>query len=333
MDLRGIDIEEPEKQRRRWPLLLLVLLAAVVFGLYRFLPLASRETPGPQAGAPALPAVPARKAIAPPTPPPKPVAETPVQRRPAPPPLPLLDASDPLVRERVSGLTRLPELAHWLVNEGLVRRFVASVDNIAEGQSPLRHIGFMRPTSSFPVLARGDRVFFAPGAGGERYDTITNVFVSIDPDDLARLFLRLKPLVDTAWIELGYPNRDFDEALEAAFSMLLATPILEGPIELVPLPLTQAYADPELEELYPAQKQLLRMGPANQRRVQAKLRELAEALGMPVESFPPPSFYTPLTTTEVAKKAEMKERAEARRNASAAAEADADREHGAAASH
>jgi hypothetical protein len=35
-----------------------------------------------------------------------------------------------------------------------------------------------------------------------------------------------------------------------------------------------------LEELSPAQKHLLRMGPANVQKIQSKLRELASALGV-----------------------------------------------------
>jgi hypothetical protein len=66
---------------------------------------------------------------------------------------------------------------------------------------------------------------------------------------------------------------------------------------------THAYADPWLEDLSPAQKQLLRMGPSNQRRVQAKLRELAVAMGMPRESLPTTSLYTPLTAAQVEAKA------------------------------
>jgi hypothetical protein len=42
-----------------------------------------------------------------------------------------------------------------------------------------------------------------------------------------------------------------------------------------------AYASPELEGLSRAQKHLLRMGPQNMQTLQAKLRELQGALGLP----------------------------------------------------
>ena len=56
----------------------------------------------------------------------------------------------------------------------------------------------------------------------------------------------------------------------------------EGEPELLAGIRSYHFADPALEELSPAQKTLLRMGPGNARLVQAKLRELAPALGLDV---------------------------------------------------
>jgi hypothetical protein len=47
------------------------------------------------------------------------------------------------------------------------------------------------------------------------------------------------------------------------------------------------YANPSLEELTPAQRQFLRMGPRNVRIVKAKLREVAGFLGIPDSALPP----------------------------------------------
>ena len=49
------------------------------------------------------------------------------------------------------------------------------------------------------------------------------------------------------------------------------------------------FADPRLERLTAAQKQLLRMGPANARLVQGSLRTIALELGIPAERLPPVS--------------------------------------------
>jgi hypothetical protein len=46
------------------------------------------------------------------------------------------------------------------------------------------------------------------------------------------------------------------------------------------------YADPAVERLTAAQKQLFRMGPANARTIQRRLREIGLALGIPPERLP-----------------------------------------------
>ena len=59
-------------------------------------------------------------------------------------------------------------------------------------------------------------------------------------------------------------------------------------VELRTDKVTYAFADPALEGLSGAQRQLLRMGPRNVRIVQAKLREVAGFLGIPDALLPPP---------------------------------------------
>jgi hypothetical protein len=56
--------------------------------------------------------------------------------------------------------------------------------------------------------------------------------------------------------------------------------VVEGPVELKEKIVSYQFADPGLEGLRPAQKHFLRMGPGNVRKVQAKLRQLAQALGI-----------------------------------------------------
>jgi hypothetical protein len=68
--------------------------------------------------------------------------------------------------------------------------------------------------------------------------------------------------------------------------VLLETPVVEGDVRLVTRGALYAYADPRLEALLPAQKQLVRTGPRNTRLMQAKLREIALALGLTEDRLP-----------------------------------------------
>jgi len=251
----------------------IALLAVLGFGIWWFL----FRSPGEPAPAP--PPLPAAEFPAPP-PSRQPVAET---RQPAI-ELPPLNASDGVVARLVGELSSHPRLAAWLANDDLIRRFVATVANVADGASPKVHLPFLRPAEAFAVRGSADRRTVDPDTW-RRYDTLVEVFTSLDTEGSARLYRQLSPLFEAAWQDLGAPDGSVDEALARAIGRLLAVPVLDGAPRLEPRGITWAYADPELEALSPAAKQLLRMGPENVHRVQAKLRELAGALG--IEPRPP----------------------------------------------
>jgi hypothetical protein len=192
-----------------------------------------------------------------------------------------LSASDAVVRELASGLSSNPKLAAWLVNEDLIRRFTASVDNIASGVSPLAHLEFLRPKDGFEVDKKSGGQFVIDPASYRRYNLPAQVFASLDTEGAVALYRELKPLIDEAYAEIGPPNRSFEGRLEAAFDQLLAVPVLDDPARLNQLVVTYAWADDELESLSAAQRHLLRMGPENVSLIQGKLGELKAALAEP----------------------------------------------------
>lgn len=254
---------EPGGGRPVWPwLLVLLVIAAAAGGWWLLRDRAEEPAPAP--------------IEAPPTEVPEPVAEEPVED----PTLPALDASDRFVAEAVRRLSSRPELARYLATEGLVRRFVAAVDNVSRGVSPRPNLPEIIPGGGYRVTVDGGAVLPDPETY-RRYDALTEVFVSIDTEGAARLYRRLHPLLEEAYRDLGYPEGDFDATLERAIDHLLATPVPPPAPELVSAGVRgHAYADPELERLSAAQKHLLRTGPRNQRRIQAKLEDLAGALGI-----------------------------------------------------
>jgi hypothetical protein len=131
-------------------------------------------------------------------------------------------------------------------------------------------------------VTRSGTQFVAPKSWS-RYDVVANVFGSLDATVCARLHRLLLPLFEEAYGVLGRREGRFDDVLARAFRELLRTPVRDGEIEVVPGIRSYRFADPDLQALSPAQKQLLRMGPGNTRAVQAKLRELAAALDLDVE--------------------------------------------------
>jgi hypothetical protein len=196
--------------------------------------------------------------------------------------LPSLSASDEFVRRAAAELSARPRLAEWLATDSLVRSFVGAVVKVSAGLSPRDELDFMEPEGSFGVREPDPGAVVIDTASYDRYDPIVATFVSLDTDGTAELYRRLRPLFQEAYRDFGFQN-SFDGALAGAVETLLAVPVPQGPVELVPAGVRgYEYRDPELEGLSPAQKHLLRMGPRNIERVQAKLRRLVEALELPV---------------------------------------------------
>ena len=79
--------------------------------------------------------------------------------------LPELDGSDAWLRDLIGQLSAHPELAEWLVTDEMARRFVAIVDNLAEGTSPRSHLPFMEPDEAFKVVERNARKARNPHTG------------------------------------------------------------------------------------------------------------------------------------------------------------------------
>jgi hypothetical protein len=198
--------------------------------------------------------------------------------------LPPLDASDAVVRMLVQALSESPAVTAWLTTDDLIRNFTIVVANIAGGTTPAKQLKVVRPASTFSVIERDRNIYIDPRSYA-RYATLANAFASLDPVAAARLYGTLKPRIEEAHRELGSADPSFDRTLERAISVLLETPILDGPVRLVRKQkgIGYAFADERLEKLTGAQRQLLRMGPEHVRVVLEQLRRIGSALGIPAE--------------------------------------------------
>lgn len=201
--------------------------------------------------------------------------------------LPPLPETDPLVRELVRRLSSHPKVAAWLATQGLIANFTVVTANISEGRTPTAHLRALTPQAPFQTRGSGRALYLDPRSY-RRYDDYADAMSALDAAGTARVYATLKPRILEAYRELGNPEGAFDPVLEAAIVELLEAPVVDGNVELEAITVSYTFADPKLESLSAAQKQLLRMGPRNVRLVQAKLREIAPLLGIPPASLPRP---------------------------------------------
>jgi hypothetical protein len=272
----------PRRRGRRGALvlvLLALLAAAAAFWWTRV-----RERALPFAPAPAQDAVPEAPPLgagqtpepeAAPAPAAPPVEPAPIAR------LPALAESDAFAREVARGVSSDRLLARALEASGVVERFVVIVDQLAEGNVPRAELDFLRPKGAFLVRG-GEPALRVDPASYRRFDAFAAALARLDAAAAAAAYRRLAPLCEEAYRALGYPEGGFEQRLSAALTLLAAAPASDGTAELVAEVKRYEYADPELESLPAAQKQLLRMGPQNAERVREKLREIQAELARPL---------------------------------------------------
>lgn len=196
-----------------------------------------------------------------------------------------LDQSDDGLRKSAGDLSSNAVFGQWLKSRDLIRRFVAAVDAIANGQSPRPQSDFFSLKAPFPVVARGGKTFLDP-AGYDRYNVVADVFDSVSAAGCAKLYRDYQGPIEQAYRELGYPAGGFHQTLFRAVLEILRTPVVETPIILEKRVASYVFGEAKLEDLSPAQKHLLRMGPENLQLIQGKLRELALALGFTEAQLP-----------------------------------------------
>ena len=195
--------------------------------------------------------------------------------------LPPLEQMDPYLRALLGALSARPELAAWLATDDLIYQMAWIIDRVSRGASPVSELKVLEPEAELTTERAGRRQRLSQ-ASYQRYDGLAETIASMDPAAVATAYRTIRPRLNEAYRSLGQTESSVDVAVQQALDVLIATPVPEGPIEVVEgRGATWVFADPELESLNPAQKHLVRMGPRNAARVVQALVEVRRRLQQP----------------------------------------------------
>jgi len=260
-----------ERNDGMWWIAILAGAAALIAAIYFFWPQPEPPAPPPTAAlSPPEPA--ARPTLAPPA---EPVIEHPIEAvKPteAPPPV-TLDDSDGPIAAALGHLLGDERLRKWFHGDAMVRRFVATIDNLSRPTVAMKVRSLQPVPGGFEVVRDGDAIAVSAG-NATRYAPYVQALERIDAKQLAGVYLRFYPLFQKAYEELGYPKAYFNDRLVASIDHLLAAPEPSAPPRLTQPKVLYEFEDPRLEALSAGQKAMLRLGPDNAQRVKAKLRAL-----------------------------------------------------------
>lgn len=262
--------------------LLIVILVAIAAGAAYWwwngwYPAGVTTMPEAPASAPAAPAsaatvVPVEPAIQYPVP--APTTATPLES-------PGIAAAlgDLLGRKAVSTFLQIDDFPH---------RFVATVDNLGRSDAPASLWPINPTPGRFTVQAHNGNTIISTD-NGLRYTALMLLAESVDTHKAVDLYIRMYPLLQRAYQDLGYPKAYFNDRLIEVINLLLASPNPGYPVNVQltevkgPQPSLQPwvryeFADPALESLTAGQKIMVRVGPVNERRLKARLGALRKEL-------------------------------------------------------
>ena len=191
--------------------------------------------------------------------------------------LPALEASDSLLGDMFASLFGADASQVLLVKSDVARHFVVTVDNlprkkVAERLKPVKPIA-----GKFAVTGPEGSQTIAP-ENSARYTSLVKLVDTVDTKAISAAYFRVYPLLQQAYVDLGYPTGYFNNRMVEVIDHLLATPTVQTPIQVVQPNVMFEYADPQLEALSAGQKAMIRLGAENGAIVKKKLRELRAAI-------------------------------------------------------
>lgn len=201
-------------------------------------------------------------------------------------PLPALADSDANVADSLIALASGGDIGAWLVRQSIIPRIVATVDALPHADMG-RFILPVKPAKGSLAVEQADGQSMIGAANAARYAPYMQALASVDAQALVDWYVHYYPLFQQAYEELGYPKAYFNDRLIAVIDHLLAAPEPTQPLIVVPYKQAYAFADPALQGLSVGQKAMLRIGPANEAAVKAKLRDLrARIVGSSLHAAP-----------------------------------------------
>lgn len=171
-------------------------------------------------------------------------------------------------------------LLEWFQKKGLIKKFIIIVNDLSQGQMLYKNRTFLTPPGKIRVNNSAKGLYLSTQSYS-RYDPFANAVAAIDLQKGLDLYLIFRPLFEKVYKSFSYPAAyQVEDVFLKAAAKVIEAPTLTDRIYLVKHTISYKYADKKLESLNDVEKLMLRMGPENTKKIQAKLRQLAEAIAV-----------------------------------------------------
>ena len=296
-DTSYVQTNESGSKGLTW-LIIAVIISAIVIPIYYFLVVEEPKSPEPIVQEIIEP-----EPVVEPEPIPEPIVEEFVEPEPAPETvveeveepkiqLPMLDESDSWLKQQLTQLTWRKELLRLVIDEDMVRRLVVFTDNFAQGGIAYDYSPLVKPQNKFSAIeavneegqTNTKEQWYWDDSQSRRFSLYVDLMRSFEPERLAQWYVEMKPLIDQAYEELGYPDSDFTDTLQDAIVRVLDMELPKSTVVLERPSVMYRYQDEDLESLPDAEKLLLRIGKENLLVIKSFLLEFSDALSRAEEN-------------------------------------------------
>ncbi|MBR5837223.1 MAG: DUF3014 domain-containing protein [Victivallales bacterium] len=173
----------------------------------------------------------------------------------------------------------------FIARDDALVRCVKAVDSIAAGDIPVEPLDFLKPKTPFSASLNALGLLVVTMESIMRYKAAMDALHSIDMQAAADLYNEIEPVLNVIFHELGYPEAEtFRAKLTEACTVILETPVMKGEGGLVHVAANlYKYSNPQLEELRPVQKLLMRLGEKNREEIRGRVTEFSKLLKLYAE--------------------------------------------------
>ena len=171
-------------------------------------------------------------------------------------------------------------LLDWFNVKDVIRKYILIINDLSQSQILYKHRKFLKMPQAM-VVKNDLQGLYMEKTSYSRYDRLANAVDAINVQKGLSLYLAFRPLFKQVYDEFSYPEdyRLEDIFMKAAASVIEA-PIITGRVSLLRHSMRYKFADKKLEALNDVEKQMIRMGPENTKKIQNKLRQLVEAMSV-----------------------------------------------------
>ena len=169
-------------------------------------------------------------------------------------------------------------LKEWFLTKNVIKKFIVIINDLSQNQLLYKHRTFLKPPAKITVKIDAKGLYLAKQSYS-RYNPLATAIEAIDVQTGLDLYIVFKPLFEKVYKEFSYPPQyRLDDIFLKAAANVIDAPIVTSRIALVKHTISYKYADKKLESLNDVEKLMIRMGPENTKKIQAKLRQLVEAV-------------------------------------------------------